>query len=81
MPGTHPQLLANRSLVLDLVEWLAKRPRPYRDVMDAWRTSCTRLAIWEDALDLVRFTPEGVTATDAAFTWLARERPARASGR
>mgnify|MGYP002382501856 CR=1 FL=1 len=27
----------------DLVEWIAKEPRPYADVMDAWRTSCPRL--------------------------------------
>ncbi len=38
-------------LVLDLVEWVAIRPRPYAEVMDAWRTSCPRLPIWEDAVD------------------------------
>jgi hypothetical protein len=36
-------------LVLDLLEWIGKRGRPYRDVIDAWRTSCTRLPIWEEA--------------------------------
>ena len=38
-------------LVRDLVEWIAKEPRPYRDVLDAWRTSCPRLMVWEDAAD------------------------------
>ena len=38
-------------LVLDLVEWIEKRPRAYRDVMDAWKTSCPRLTVWEDAVD------------------------------
>lgn len=38
-------------LVLDLLEWLAPAPRSYADVMDAWRTSCPRLTIWEDAVD------------------------------
>jgi hypothetical protein len=38
-------------LILDLVEWIAKGPRPYCDVMDAWRTSCPRLTVWEDAVD------------------------------
>ena len=38
-------------LVLDLVEWVAKAPRPYAEVIDAWRTSCPRLTIWEDAVD------------------------------
>lgn len=39
------------ALVLDLVEWVAKEPRPYAEVMDAWRTSCPRLTIFEDAVD------------------------------
>jgi hypothetical protein len=38
-------------LVLDFVEWVAKAPRPYADVIDAWRTSCPRLTVWEDAVD------------------------------
>ena len=41
----------NKALVLDLVEWVARQPRSYADVMEAWRTSCPRLTIWEDALD------------------------------
>ena len=38
-------------LVLDLVEWVARAPRPYEEVIDAWRTSCPRLTVWEDAID------------------------------
>ena len=38
-------------LVLDLVEWIAKEPRPYAEVIETWRTSCPRLTIWEDAVD------------------------------
>jgi hypothetical protein len=38
-------------LVLDLVEWVARTPRPLADVLDAWRTSCPRLTVWEDAVD------------------------------
>ena len=38
-------------LILDLVEWLATEPRPYDEVMAAWRTSCPDLMIWEDAVD------------------------------
>ncbi len=44
---THPL----DPLVLDLVEWVAKEPRPYAAVIDAWRTSCPRLTVWEDAVD------------------------------
>ena len=39
------------ALVLDFVEWVAAGPRRYSDVMDAWKTSCPRLTIWEDAID------------------------------
>ena len=39
------------SLVLDLVEWVARQPRPYSEVISTWRTSCPRLTIWEDAVD------------------------------
>ena len=39
------------SLVFDLVEWIAKEPRSYAQTMDAWRTSCPRLAVWEEAVD------------------------------
>jgi hypothetical protein len=41
----------NRSLILDLVEWVAAEQRPYDEVMERWRTSCPRLTVWEDALD------------------------------
>lgn len=68
------------ALVLDLVEWIALRPRRYEDVMAAWRTSCPRLTIWEDAVDrklvtrehrdghgaLVQVTPAGLTLLLAA---------------
>lgn len=39
------------ALVLDLVEWVARTPRPYDEVLEAWRTSCPRLTIWEDAVE------------------------------
>ena len=38
-------------LVLDLVEWIAREPRLYSEVIESWRTSCPRLTIWEDAVD------------------------------
>jgi hypothetical protein len=39
------------NLILDLLEWIARDPRPYAEVLDAWRTSCPRLPVWEDAND------------------------------
>jgi len=38
-------------LVLDFVEWVAREPRAYAEVVSAWKTSCPRLTIWEDAAD------------------------------
>jgi hypothetical protein len=38
-------------LTIDFLAWLAAEPRDYADVMDAWRTSCPRLTVWEDAID------------------------------
>jgi len=39
------------ALVLDLLEWIGDQPRPYPEVLDAWRTSCPRLPVWEEAND------------------------------
>lgn len=38
-------------LVLDLLEWIGPGERPYAETMDAWRTSCPRLPVWEEATD------------------------------
>jgi DNA-binding PadR family transcriptional regulator len=61
------------SLILDLLEWLAKQDRTYEETMDAWRTSCPKLPVWEDANDrglvtfdvvegrrVIRVTPSGL---------------------
>ena len=39
------------ALILDLLEWLMVCDRTYKEVMDAWRTSCPQLPVWEDAND------------------------------
>ena len=39
------------SLIADLLAWLAARERSYEEVMDAWRTSCPKFPVWEDAND------------------------------
>lgn len=38
-------------LVHDLLDWLDRKPRTYAEAIDAWRTSCPRLPVWEDAFD------------------------------
>jgi hypothetical protein len=37
------------ALTIQMLAWLAERPRTYGETMEAWRTSCPRLSIWEDA--------------------------------
>ena len=61
------------NLILDLLEWAGRKERTYQETMDAWRTSCPKLPVWEDATErgleetaflngrsLVRVTPEGL---------------------
>lgn len=63
----------NAALLLQLLEWVAAHDRTYEEAMSAWRTSCPRYPIWEDATDgglvsvdlvdgksLVRLTPAGL---------------------
>ena len=49
-------------LVLDFVEWIAREPRVYSEVVATWKTSCPRLTIWEDAVDQGYVTRETLTA-------------------
>ena len=33
-----------------LLAWIAERSRSYEETIEAWKTSCPRLSVWEDAL-------------------------------
>ena len=35
---------------LELLAWIAERPRTYPETIEAWKSSCPRLTVWEDAL-------------------------------
>jgi hypothetical protein len=61
------------NLILDLLEWAGRKERTYQETMDAWRMSCPKLPVWEDATErglvetvflngrsLVRVTPGGL---------------------
>jgi len=68
------------ALILDLIEWIAARERSYEETMAAWRTSCPRLPVWEDANDrgLIRVEVVAgrsvVQVTQAGAAHLARNR-------
>jgi len=51
-------------LKLQLLEWISCRPRSYAETMDAWRSTCPRLTIWEDALisGLIQIETDGDSA-------------------
>ena len=69
------------SLVLDLVEWVARTERTYEETMDAWRTSCPRLPVWEDACDrgFIERVIDGrrmiIRPTGVGLAFLAMNRP------
>jgi hypothetical protein len=37
-------------IMLQFLAWVADRPRSYADTMEAWRSTCPRLSVWEDAI-------------------------------
>jgi hypothetical protein len=61
------------ALTTQMLAWLDERPRSYADTLDAWKTSCPRLSIWEDALAdrLIRVEAGAVVLTHAGRVVLA----------
>ncbi len=43
---SHPA----RLITLQFLAWVADRPRTYTEAMDAWRSTCPQLSVWEDAI-------------------------------
>jgi hypothetical protein len=39
------------ALMLQFLDWVASRDRTHAEAMEAWRTSCPRMTVWEDAID------------------------------
>lgn len=74
------------ALIVDLLEWLAARERTYQGVIDAWRTSCPKLPVWEDTKDR-GFVAQGncngheiVRITAAGFAFLQQRKTSQKSG-
>ena len=70
-------------LMIEFLDWVAYQPRTYEQAMEAWRSSCPRLTVWEDALIAgwirvdggpslhdytVRLTPPGVALLNGRRT-------------
>lgn len=62
-------------LVRDLVQWVLREPRSYNEVIEAWKTSCPRLTVWEDAVDMGLVAREtlGAGRTIVVVTDLGRD--------
>jgi hypothetical protein len=68
-------------LILDLLEWIGPRSRAYAEVLEAWRTSCPRLPVWEEAnergfVNHVHEQGQGafVAVTPLGLAWLVAHR-------
>jgi len=59
---------------LELLDWVSSRPRTYAETMEAWRSHCPRLLVWEDALldGLVRVDAGHVRLTPAGERTLGK---------
>jgi hypothetical protein len=70
------------ALILDLLEALAAKPRAYSEFMEAWRTTCPRLPVWEEANDRGFIRREGslVGLTAMGHEHLAEQRGRGKSG-
>jgi hypothetical protein len=58
---------------LQLLAWIAERPRTYPETIETWKTSCPQLTVWEDALadGLVRVELGQVLLTAAGAAVIA----------
>ena len=59
---------------LQLLSWIIERPRTYPETIEAWKSSCPRLTVWEDAIAdrLVRVERRRVLLTVAGAELLAQ---------
>ena len=65
------------ALMLELLGWIAERPRTYDETMSAWRTSCPRAPVWEDAtadglVEIATGDGQGIGAALVRLTPLGR---------
>ena len=62
------------ALTVQLLAWVAERPRSYAETIEAWKSSCPQLAVWEDGLadELVRVDRGRVVLTPVGRELLTR---------
>jgi hypothetical protein len=75
--SSEPSPSAPGALMVELLAWVAARPRTYGETMEAWRTSCPRMPVWEDAIiaEFIEVLPSdggGMSGTAVRITPLGR---------
>jgi hypothetical protein len=60
---------------VQLLAWIDEQSRGYAETVEVWKTSCPRLAVWEDALadGLVRIERGRVALTPAGRELVPRD--------
>jgi hypothetical protein len=69
--------------ILELLSWIAERPRTYGEAMQAWRSNCPRESPWEDALlrGFISVGDNGASMDVSAVILTAQGRAALGSSR
>ena len=57
-------------LMLEFLSWVDSRRRTYAEAMEAWRSTCPRHTVWEDALidGLIQLESEGSQQPEVTLT-------------
>ncbi len=83
MLHVEPEGPAASVLLIELLTWVTATPRTYAETMEAWRTSCPRMPIWEDAIraGLVEVWSDDDTRLSGSFVRLTSSGRALLAGR
>jgi len=69
------------ALTLQFLTWVGEAPRTYAQAMEAWRSTCPRLSIWEDAiLDRLVAFEGGATRNQSRVTLTPKGRALLSAG-
>ena len=81
MKQTPTELAAEPAApMVEFLSWLSIRTRTYDEAIEAWRSHCPRLTVWEDALadGLIRIERGGNGKSTVALTGRGRATLVRA---
>lgn len=82
MTGAPAEFAAKPSApTVELLSWLSARTRRYDEAIEAWRSHCPRLTVWEDALadGLIRIARVGGGKSTVGLTERGRATLVRAA--